>query len=169
MPVRLAHALILSIALHLLAFGTTDWLGADKARRPTPTPAVLEAILRPVPELSDEKLLKDTMAGAQASKPRPQPQRATSELGYRHAEHAAERKLAAHVYYPEEAIARGLEGEVRLLITLDERGAIIDAQIAASSGHAILDQAALRAAQTMGGLTGIDRREIILPVQFRLR
>ncbi len=168
MPVRLAHALILSIALHLLAFGTADWLAADKARRPTPTPAVLEAILRPVPELAEEKLLKDTIAASQASKPRPQPRQATTELGPRRAEHTAERKLAAHVYYPEEAITRGLEGEVRLLITLDERGAIIDAQIAASSGHAILDQAALHAAETLGRLTGIDRREIILPVRFQL-
>lgn len=130
---------------------------------------MITATLLPSPDLAAEALLKDTLAETRqppiaAPKPidRPGP-------GKHHSEKAAERKLAEHVYYPEEAIARGLEGEVRLLLTLDGSGAVLDAQVADGSGHAILDQAAVRAAYAMGRLTGVERREIVLPVRFRLR
>jgi protein TonB len=40
--------------------------------------------------------------------------------------------------------------------------------IAASSGHAILDQAAVKAAYAMGKVNWVQSRELILPVIFRL-
>ena len=80
----------------------------------------------------------------------------------------AQRKLSEQQFYPPEAIARNIEGEVRLIIKLAENGAVDDVAIAASSGHAILDNAAIRAAYAMGALTGVTSRELILPVVFRL-
>jgi protein TonB len=82
---------------------------------------------------------------------------------------AAQKKLSQHLYYPPEAIARGIEGEVRLIITLTEDGSIADVNIAASSGHPILDNAAIKAAYATGKLSGATSRELILPVIFRLQ
>ena len=53
--------------------------------------------------------------------------------------------------------------------TLDGNGAIRDAQVAAGSGHPLLDDAAVRAAFAMGSLPEAGAREVILPVVFRLR
>ena len=58
---------------------------------------------------------------------------------------------------------------MRLILRLSASGAIEDVAIAASSGHAILDNAAIRAAYAMGQLSGGNGRELILPVIFRLQ
>lgn len=79
----------------------------------------------------------------------------------------AQSALARHLLYPPEAIALGLEGEVILLLTMDERGRILSAGIARSSGHAMLDQAALAAARQITVLPG-NPRQTLLPVRFRL-
>ena len=81
----------------------------------------------------------------------------------------AQLALAPHVYYPEEAVERGLQGEVRVLLLLDERGMIRRATLASSSGHALLDQAALAAVARLGRLSGLGVQELILPVEFRLQ
>ena len=80
----------------------------------------------------------------------------------------AQRKLSQHLFYPAEALARGLEGEVRLLVRLSPDGRVDEVSVAASSGHAILDNAAIKAAYAMGGLPGAPR-ELILPVVFQLQ
>ena len=80
----------------------------------------------------------------------------------------AQRKLNEHLFYPPEAIAHGLEGEVRLIIKLGADGAIDDVSIAASSGHTILDNAAIKAAYAMGKLGGTSQ-ELIVPVIFQLQ
>lgn len=70
-------------------------------------------------------------------------------------------------YYPREAIARGLEGDVVVLLTLSSSGTVIVASVATSSGHAILDDAAMAAVWRISSLpTG--QRQLLLPVQFRL-
>ncbi|WP_184414919.1 energy transducer TonB [Rhodocyclus tenuis] len=175
MPARLALAFALSVALHAVLL----FAGADSRRAP-PAPPRLEARLRLPPAPPAEPLLKNTLAAEPepakpAAKPLPPPASAAKtpaaapkptparEL------RAAQKKLAQHQYYPPEAIAAGLEGEVRLLVLLDADGQISDVQIAASSGHRILDAAAQRAAFAMGSLPGSSRRELILPVAFRLR
>ena len=73
------------------------------------------------------------------------------------------------MFYPPEAIERGLEGEALVLLFLDEAGNAIAARIEASSGHAILDAAAVRAARTLKSLPASAPREALLPVRFRLR
>jgi periplasmic protein TonB len=167
---RLLFALSLSVSLHLMAFGTVDLLCRMQKRHPPRPPAMLDATLRiPVPDMVAEPLLKNTLAQTEPrAKPKP-PKDVKPGIGRRIAEAVAKKKLAKHVYYPEAAIAAGIEGQVRLLLTLNASGGVKDVQIAESSGHAILDQAAIRAAYAMGSLPGLTEHEIILPVTFRLQ
>ena len=62
----------------------------------------------------------------------------------------------------------GLEGEVRLILAVADDGSITAVTVALSSGHAILDKAAVRAAWSMGKVNWAHSRELILPVIFRL-
>ena len=72
-------------------------------------------------------------------------------------------------FYPAEAIARGLEGEVLVLIIIDESGKVTAARVEHGSGHGILDDAALRAVRSLRSLPADAPREALLPVRFRLR
>lgn len=76
-------------------------------------------------------------------------------------------ELAKQDFYPRAAIERGLEGDVIVLLTLNLAGGVAEASVATSSGHAILDAAALAAVRRIGGLPA-ERRQVLLPVQFRL-
>lgn len=169
-PRRLLFAYVASLFLHTLLLGGSalfDPRRAPPAARGA-TPAFLEARL----STPADAVLKDTLAAAdtpRATAPSPLPPTSPTGVAGRKSVAAARRQLAEHLYYPPEAVALGLEGEVRLLLTLAPDGAVIDATVAASSGHALLDQAAVRAARAMGRLIGADRREVILPVTFRLR
>lgn len=69
--------------------------------------------------------------------------------------------------YPAEAVRRGLEGDVMLQLSLDDAGRVLSAEVVTSSGHAILDRAALAAARQIGTLPGNPSRTR-LPVSFRL-
>ncbi len=167
MPVpqrRFLYALVASLLLHGLALS-----GATALQTTTPpvaTPAALTAtLLRPAQVTPDEgPLLKNTLTEGSAQRPPP-----PSLVRSRSPAPSAARKLNEHVYYPPEAIAQGWEGEVRLLLTLDASGRVADVRVASSSGHAILDQAAVRAAYAVGQPLGDGRREIIWPVTFRLQ
>jgi len=70
-------------------------------------------------------------------------------------------------FYPPEAVAKGIEGETILMLRYDPDGTLLDAKIARSSGHAILDQAALRAVRATPRI-GEGPREVLLPVTFAL-
>jgi periplasmic protein TonB len=70
-------------------------------------------------------------------------------------------------FYPPEAVARGIEGETILILKYTADGRLVDARIAKSSGHAILDQAALRAVRATPRV-GEGPREILFPVTFAL-
>ena len=70
-------------------------------------------------------------------------------------------------FYPPEAIARGIEGETILILRYAADGKLLDARIARSSGHEILDQAALRAVRATPRLTD-GPREVLFPVTFAL-
>lgn len=73
------------------------------------------------------------------------------------------------LFYPAEAIARGLEGEVLVLLILDEAGHAVAARVEQGSGHPLLDNAALRAARGLRSLPADAPRETLIPVRFRLR
>ena len=78
-------------------------------------------------------------------------------------------RLSETILFPPEALERGLEGEVTLLVRLGERGRILDASIASGSGHKILDDAAVRAVLKLGSLgSSSANKSILLPVRFRI-
>ncbi len=170
MPSRLLTALVLSLALHAMLF--SDALKVSVL----PAPPRLQAELHPPEQPIDgEPLLKNTLAAdpkpVKPPSPAPKATHAAPAIGKAAAKRqvdAAQRKLSQHLYYPPEAVARGIEGEVRLLLTISDDGSISDVSVAASSGHAILDQAAVRAAYAMGRVNWARSREFILPVIFRL-
>lgn len=174
MPSRLIFAFSLSLILHL---GVPLWDALDLAA-PTIPPPPLQAELRLPrrPLVADsEPLLKNTLEPARSSikKPPAVVKDKTLSSATRAAPKSvvavAQRKLSKHLFYPPEAVALGLEGDVRLLLILEDDGRIADVSIAASSGHPFLDKAAIRAAYAMGKVDGALSREFILPVVFRLQ
>lgn len=171
MPFRLILALALSLALH------GGLLLPDLLKRPPvapPRPA-LQAVLRlpPKPETPAEPLLKNTLDSEEAPPvaelPPPTVRKAKPENTLRRDVQVAQRKLSEQQFYPLEAVEQGIEGEVRLILKLSADGTVDDVNIAVSSGHAILDNAAIKAAYAMDPLTGVKSRELILPVIFRLQ
>jgi protein TonB len=168
-------ALALSLALH----GGLLLPDALKRQTAAPPPAPLQAMLRlpPRPEPPAEPLLKNTLDDEETSKPSkamtipaaPEKPVAKAPPNIKREVQAAQKKIARNVFYPPELVALGIEGEVRLIITLTEDGSIADVNIAASSGHPILDNAAIKAAYATGKLSGANSRELILPVIFRLQ
>ncbi len=176
---KLEFALAISVLLHVAVL--KGLVNAPVAPQMLASPA-LQARLQGAsdgadapPARENDPLLKDTLADAPPRRPAvPEsaplvPRAGPGAAGRMRArELAAQRKLAAHVFYPQKAIDNGIEGEVRLLVTLDSAGNVIAAEVAAGSGHPILDQAAEQAAYAMRTLPGTGARELILPVVFRL-
>ncbi|MFZ5508967.1 MAG: energy transducer TonB [Pseudomonadota bacterium] len=80
----------------------------------------------------------------------------------------AQKILADRLLYPQEAVDQGLEGEAILLLHLDGQGNIVRVEVASSSGHPILDRAALAAARHIGSLPGLAGTQTLLPVRFQL-
>lgn len=173
-------AFALSLALHAAPLLPGVWpRPAAEAARP-----VLRAELRrpPAPTVPAESLLKNTLdvdteeprtppppaPTPPPETPRPAAKKVVAPQAVKREVRSAQKKLAQHLYYPPEAVARGLEGEVRLLVTLDADGGIADVRVAASSGYPILDNAAAKAAWAMGRAEA-SGRELILPVIFRLQ
>lgn len=172
MPLRLTLALALSLALH------GSLLLPDILKRPSvaPPPPALQALLRlpPKPEaVPAEPLLKNTLDNEEAlpvAKVPPPPVQQVKPAGtLRRDVQVAQKKLSKTQFYPPQAVEQGIEGDVRLILKLAADGSVDDVGIAASSGHPILDNAAIKAAYAMGKLTGVTSRELILPVIFRLQ
>jgi len=82
---------------------------------------------------------------------------------------SAMEQISRELYYPADAIERGLEGEVLVMLFLDAAGNAIAARVEKSSGYAILDEAAVKAARTLRTLPDSAPREALLPVRFRLK
>jgi len=171
----LFFALLLSLALHLMFFAVPAWIA--KPDRPPPATARIDARLLPsvVTEVTepppDAEFAESVTTQAEASSPPtplppprlpPAPNKLSGQALRR-----AQQSLARHLFYPPQAVAQGLEGEVTLLLVLDTRGRIETAEIARSSGHPVLDQAALAAARSVGAFPG-SPRQTLLPVSFSL-
>lgn len=123
----------------------------------------------PVEAPPAEPLLKDTRSDAAAEAPAAAPVlRSPRPAANALAREQAQRKLNRHVFYPPEAVERGLEGEVKLRLLLDASGRVVEAAVLAGSGHALLDRAALDAARQIGRVDAGGARELLLPVVFRL-
>ncbi len=77
------------------------------------------------------------------------------------------------LYYPDEALERGLEGTVVLHLVVNEEGRTENVQIHSSSGFLLLDSAAVRTAATFIFSPAVvrdkpTRSRITLPVEFKL-
>lgn len=154
-------ALLLSLTLHAALIVAPPWLAT---RRAPLAPAAIEARLLPraLPETMAESVSTE-VASAEAHPVLVAP-RALQGNSLRRAQSA----LSAHLFYPPEAVAQGLEGDVILLLTLAEGGQLVSATIARGSGHALLDRAALDAVRHIGALPG-NPRQTLFPVNFRLQ
>jgi len=182
-------ALSASLALHALALLLPSaWLIPSRSLRDESV-AVLTARLEPRPatDSAPTEVLKNTLEPS-PERVRPKVARENRKPPHDAANPQQKRQLTARVeqlseeqlsktlarlsktlLYPPEALRRGLEGEVVLLLQLDDGGRIVDASVAASSGHPILDDAALRAALRLGGLGESSAgKAILLPVRFKL-
>jgi len=136
----------------MLRSDLTVWLH-ERLGLPAPSPVPALMLPREPP--------RHPIATAPARAARP---RLSGDAARRAAEH-----LQRELPYPPEAIERGLEGEALVLLFLDAAGNVVAARLESSSGHALLDDAALRAARSLRALPDSAPREVLLPVRFRLR
>lgn len=72
-------------------------------------------------------------------------------------------------FYPAEAIRQGMEGDALILLIIDEQGRVVASRLEQSSGHPLLDEAALRAVRSLQSLPDDAPRQTLLPVKFRLK
>lgn len=172
-PIGLIVALAFSLTLHLLPFLPL----ADFGQKSASTAAVpLQAELRPSPlqpPPSPPPLKLPDPAPTPPAKPKksPPPQVKDSKPARTWTQAVREhlKKLDTEgQFYPTEAIARGEQGEVQVLMMLDENGKVSAARIEQGSGYPLLDTAALRAIRSLSSLPADAPRQMILPVRFRL-
>ena len=79
-----------------------------------------------------------------------------------------EEQKNAGLFYPKTAVLQGLEGVAEVMIFLDSEGTVLAVRLQTTSGHTILDEAALRAARALKSLPREAPTEILLPIVFRL-
>ena len=152
----------------------------SEAQPPVPKPPVRAAKPVPPPESAPER---PPVADAPVPPPvaareerRPLDLSVPQDVRSRSAERLSQQELAETMtrlsetmLYPSEALRRGLEGEVVIIVELGAGGRIIDAGVASGSGHAMLDEAAVRAVLKLGTLGNSSaNRTILLPVRFRI-
>jgi len=186
----LGRALVLSLLLHALVLTATSrllptprdqraisaalsvWLRKELPPEPASAPPL--ALQRVAPEVTAKVEANRSAERRPPLLAAPAPQRpgaaavAIPRLAGE-AARVAQAQLAQGLLYPLEAIERGMEGEATVLLFLDDAGNVIAARLESSSGHALLDGAALAAARGMRGLPASAPREALLPVRFRLR
>jgi len=172
-PASLLRALALSVLLHGLALSSDRLVPSSPLRRINPP---LEVTLpERLPEraaapalIAPEAVKAPATAASRPPPPKPPPSR---RGGFSIADltNMASRQVAKQLYYPQEAAAAGLEGEALVTLYLDEAGNAQASRLERSSGHAILDEAALRAARAVRALPQGEASELLLPVRFRLR
>jgi protein TonB len=173
--VRLGLALAASLVLHgaiLFPPGATR-LPHDAASRPPAVPsaslhATLTApALATQPEEGAAPVEEPAVESPTAVPPAPTFGEARPKPLTGRALDLAYAALTSEEFYPGEAIERGLEGRVVLLLRLDAAGTVTAVEVASSSGHALLDAAAVQAAGRIGALPG-GGRQVLLPVDFML-
>jgi protein TonB len=166
MTMRFGWALAASVAVHLAVLLPVDWW---LPRRQAPDLPPL-AVLLPPPDMARELATQPEMLEKPSDAVPPAPSLSPPDKPRELRGRALDSAMAAltrEEFYPREAIERGWEGRVVLLLTLDADSRIRGIEVASSSGHPILDGAALKAATRITALPG-GRRQVLLPVEFRL-
>jgi len=175
---RLAAALVLSLLLHLLLLGP-ELIPPPRPAAPTAATAACPPPLpAPAPPAAPTPPLHlpehPTPASQPAAVPRPSaarpPRPAQAPKSWTQSVREQLGKLdSAGLFYPAEAIARGLQGEAHVLLVIDEAGNVVATRLEQSSGHAILDEAALSAGRRLKSLPSDAPRQTVLPIRFRLK
>lgn len=175
---RLAVAGLISLMFHASVLGAGRWLAEPLPHRTAPSPPALQATLMPPPASAPPPVLVapdlEAASAETAPAPKPTPPKPPNRPSHRavatgDVRTVASRQIAEHLLYPREAVDQGLEGEAQVLLFLDEAGNAVAARLERTSGHAILDEAAVRAVRAVRALPEGAPREILLPVRFRLR
>ncbi len=181
---RFHAALLCSLALHAAALPAAPARAAAPLQARLRPPPLTPAAQEPPPPPPREEAPPPPPEKPASAKPKPEkktpakpaPARfkepPASFNGYPvlagNAARSAFSQLARQPLYPPEAIARGLQGEVLLLLFLDANGNVQAARVERSSGQPLLDQAAVGAARQLKALPEGAPREAILPVRFKL-
>jgi len=165
---RLTLALALSLAVHLLPV-----LPALLAESPPPPVETLplQASLRPPPIEAPPLVMPEAEPPPPAVDKPPSP-KAAAKGRPRNWQEEVRRQFSKQLqrgdYYPLEAINRGLQGDVLVLLIIDTDGNVAAARLEQGSGHPLLDQAALQNVRALRSLPADAPREVLLPVTFRL-
>lgn len=128
----------------------------------------MENVAETPPPLSEFAVVNEPQQpkeSAASEKPATSPKKAERT---KKAVQSVQKKPSDRLFYPREAIERGLEGTVHLIIRFAGDGSVINVGVTASSGHALLDDAAVQAVYAMGRKMGVASSELALPVRFRL-
>lgn len=166
MKKRFILALLASLALHSLILLPFEWWAH---RRMAPVPVALAVRLPPLAQaealttVAEEPPQPPRAVPLAQNPPSIEPPRPLRGRALQSALAA----LSREEFYPREAIRQGLEGRVVLLLTLGGAGRVERIEVASSSGHALLDDAAVKAAARIGRVSA-ERRQVLLPVEFRL-
>jgi len=167
---RLAFAFALSLLAHLLPF-----LPGWRPRPANPPPPPLQAALRPPPPAAAPPLMLPEASAPPHGEPPPpkakpvKPAPPAAGGWQREIQRQFSQQQQRGEFYPAEAIALGVQGEALVLLLLASDGSVEAARLEQSSGHALLDAAALRAVRALHSLPADAPRETVIPVRFRLR
>jgi protein TonB len=157
----MSRPLIIAFMFSLVLHGGLLCLGAFP---PAPRAPALQALLRlpsapvtvPEPVPVTETLLKNTIEDDLPEAPAPNDSPPSRERRGMSADPdrmaAIRKKLSEYVFYPEQARRLGLEGTVTLFVEVSGDGRVEDVRVVASSGHPLLDNAAIRGFYALGWL-----------------
>ncbi|HED15681.1 MAG TPA: energy transducer TonB [Gammaproteobacteria bacterium] len=124
-----------------------------------PTTAARLSSAKPVAR-QPQQLPDETLPSAIKQPPETTPQPAVPV--YSQLQAALQSRLRFNRHYPRSAIRRGWEGRVDLAVQIDTQGQIGIIRILRSSGHNLLDQAAI---QSIEGLARLPEADILLDQQ----
>lgn len=176
---RLPLALIISLLFHSLPWLLNQTPPPKPPPPPKPslnatlTPQVLTAPIAPpeliLPEPPKHQAATPPPLPPKPEKPKPRESRLNAPQTWNQAIAQQLKSLKdRQEYYPQEAIRQGLQGEVLVLVIIDENGNITAARVEESSGHRLLDDAALHNVRTIRSLPADAPREALLPLRFKL-
>jgi protein TonB len=177
---RFWESCAVSLGLHLLVF-VAGYIGlSTKAEYGMEGSRVSSPAVKPAPPLEIEvvDLLPSEEAEAPRERPKPTPQPVsqasapTTSSGQ--AYEIPSYRLNPPPPYPEEARKAGLEGKLLIQASVDAKGDVTGVKLLAGSGHAVLDESALRTVEKWkfkpARLAGIAiATEINVPIVFRLK
>ena len=174
---RLPLALIASILLHSLPWLLNQTPSPKPPPKPTLTATLAPQLPPPAPVAPPPpELILAEQPKPEIRPPPPKPEKQRPGEKQLNAPKTWNQAIAKQLkslkdrqeYYPQEAINQGLQGEVLVLVIIDENGNITAARIEESSGHRLLDDAALRNVRTIRSLPADAPRQALLPLRFKL-